>query len=82
MQDAKELSKAQELSGQSINKLIMLCVRKALPEVVAALNPPQRVTTVQPLPLAELRHIYSAKDELEGISAKQLLNFQSQKEPQ
>ena len=81
-EDAKELAKAQEISGQSINQLVMLCVRKALPDVLANFRPGQRVTTVQPLSVSELRRIYSGKDELEGITAKELSGFQSQREPQ
>jgi hypothetical protein len=37
---------------------------------------------VDPLPDHELRRIYAASDELDGISADQLAKFQSQKEPQ
>ncbi len=81
-QDAIELAKAQELSGQSINQLVMICVRKALPEVVASLSANPRVTNVAPLPAIEWRRIYRQQDELSGVSAKQLAKFQSQKEPQ
>ncbi len=78
--DAKELAKAQELSGQSINQLVMICVRKALPEVVASLGANPRVTNVAPLPAIEWRRIYRHPDELHGVSARQLAKFQSQKE--
>ena len=81
-QEAKELAKAQKVSGQSINQLIMLCVRKALPEVLANFSTSQRVTNVPPLPVKELRRIYSGKDELAGISATQLAEFQSQEAPE
>jgi len=80
--DAKELAKAHKSSGQSINQLIMLCVRKALPEVLANFSPNRRVTNVPPLPVKELRRIYSSKDELAGVSAKQLAAFQSQEVPE
>lgn len=81
-QEAKELAKAQKLSGQSINRLIMLCVRKALPEVLANFSASQRVTNVPPLSVTELRRIYSGQDELAGVSATQLAEFQSQEAPE
>jgi hypothetical protein len=80
--DAKELAKARKLSGESINQLVVLCVRKALPEVLAGFSRNRRVTNIEPLPAGELRKIYSGRDELEGVTAKQLASFQSQKAPE
>ncbi len=40
-----------------------------------------RVTNVEPLSRRELEKIYRRKDELEGVSARQLAEFQSQEEP-
>jgi hypothetical protein len=81
-QDAKDLARAQEISGQSINQLIVLCVRKALPEVLANFNRHPRVTNIAPLSARELRRIYSGPDELAGVTARQLAAFQSQKAPE
>jgi|GEM_PF-1252826 len=81
-QDAKALAKAQALSGESINQLLILCLRKALPELMASFQPAERVTNVPPLSGVELRRIYRGKDELAGVSARQLAAFQSQKEPE
>lgn len=82
-QEAKELAQAQEISGQSINQLVMLCVRRALPEVISNfVSKSGRVTNVKPLPDAVWRKIYSRKDELERVSARQLAAFQSQEAPE
>jgi len=49
-QDAKALAEAQVKCGQSQNRLIIQCVRQALPDVVAKFLPPSgRVTNVEPL---------------------------------
>lgn len=73
---------AQEISGQSIHQLVRLCVRRALPEVISNfVGKSRRVTHVKPLPDAVWRKIYSRKDELAGVSARQLAAFQSQKTP-
>jgi len=80
--EAKELAKAQKLSGESINQLVVLCVRRALPDVLAGFRSHRRVTNIEPLAVSELRKIYSGKDELEGITAKQLASFQSQAAPE
>ena len=81
-QEAKDLTRAQKASGESVNQLIVLCVRKALPEVLASFSRDQRVTNVAPLPVAELRKIYARADELAGVSAEQLAAFQSQEAPE
>ena len=81
-QDARALAKAQKLSGESINQLLILCLRKALPELMASFQSAERVTNVPPLSVMELRRIYQGRDELAGVSARQLAAFQSQKEPE
>ena len=80
--EAKELAKAQKVSGESINQLVVLCVRKALPDVLAGFRSHRRVTNIEPLAAGEWRKIYSGKDELEGVTAKQLASFQSQQAPE
>ena len=73
---------AREL-GQSINSVLVLCIRKGLPLVRETLcRNNGRVTTVDPLPESVLERIYAGKDELEGVTAEQLIKFQSQTEPE
>jgi hypothetical protein len=81
-QDAGALAKVQELSGESINQLLILCLRKALPELMVSFQSTERATNVPPLSVTELRRIYQGKDELAGVSARQLAGFQSQQEPE
>jgi len=50
--------------------------------VLAGFRSHRRVTNIEPLAVSELRKIYSGKDELEGITAKQLASFQSQAAPE
>ncbi|HEX3889701.1 MAG TPA: hypothetical protein VHX90_02530, partial [Verrucomicrobiae bacterium] len=78
----RKLTKAQKISGQSINQLVMLCVRRALPEVVSAFATESRLTNIDPLSAATWRKIYRRKDELYKISAKQLAAFQSRETPE
>jgi hypothetical protein len=82
VQQARELTKAQKVSGQSINQLVMLCVQRALPEVIATFAAHTRVTNVDPLPAATWRKIYRRKDELADVSASQLAAFQSREMPE
>jgi hypothetical protein len=81
-QESKELARAQKISGQSINQLVMLCVRRALPEVVSTFATQSRVTNVEPLPAPVWRKIYRRRDELARVSAKQLAAFQSRQIPE
>ena len=55
---------------------------KALPEVAATFSNGRRVTNIEPLPTAELRKLYRSKDELAGVTVRQLSAFQSQKVPE
>ncbi|HEY4983751.1 MAG TPA: hypothetical protein VIJ24_01680 [Verrucomicrobiae bacterium] len=69
VKDAQSLAAATEESGQPVRQLIIQCVRRALPDVVAALRPKSgRITNVDPLPDEVLDRIYSQpeRDE-EGI---------------
>jgi hypothetical protein len=69
-------------TGHSINSILVLAIRKGLPLARAALGrPSRRVTAVEPLPDRVLRRAYAGPDELDGISARQLAKFQTQKEP-
>jgi hypothetical protein len=79
--EAKDLAKAQRLSGQSVNQLIVQCIRRGLPAIIAESQSAGRVTNIEPLKPAEWRRIYSRKDEFEKISAEQLSAFQSRDVP-
>ena len=82
-QDEGPLTQVATASGQSINTVLVLCVRKGLPLVREILCPNQgRVTVVDPLPESVLERIYENSDELEGVTSEQLQNFQSQTEPE
>lgn len=79
----KKLLRAQAVSGQSMNKLITLCVQRALPDVLELFTAKNgRVTNVNPLPDAEWKKIYRRRDELHGVPAKKLMAFQSQEKPE
>ena len=81
--DESEISDLVKRSGQSINSVLVLCIRKGLPMARHALcRDNGRVTGVDPLPVAVLERIYSKKDELDGVTAQQLAAFQSQTEPE
>ena len=82
LEDEPAIAEVVEASGQSINSVLVLCIRQGLPLVRKALCPNSgRVTTVDPLPESVLECLYAGKDELEGITAAQLSTFQSQEEP-
>ena len=65
----------------SFNQVVCLCVQTALPTVAAKLTPEARITNVDPLPREVLDAYYGRPDELQGVSAAALANFQSQGEP-
>jgi len=82
MAKARELAAAQGSTGLSVNQLILLCLDKALSDVVTALAPVKRVTNVDPLTPEELETLYRNRvDDTEGVSPKALAAFQSQEEP-
>ena len=81
--DGTAVAQVVQETGQSINSVLALSIRKGLPLARQALaRPPRRVTAVDPLPDHVLRQAYAGPDELDGISARQLAKFQSRKEPQ
>lgn len=83
VEDETKISELVKRSGQSINSVLVLCVRQGLPIVRQALcQDSGRVTAIEPLPEAVLERIYAAKDELQDITAEQLTGFQSQTEPE
>jgi hypothetical protein len=74
-----EVVKLVKQTGQSINSVLVLCIRKGLPLAREALcHTNDRVTKVDPLPESVLERIYSQRDELDGIGAEQLAGFQIQ----
>lgn len=80
---ARALAKAKEATGFSVNQLVVLCVDRALAEVVNSLVPAPRITNVAPLTDAVMDRLYQARqDESEGVSAKALRAMQIQEEPQ
>lgn len=59
----EQLEKSAQITGQSVNKLIMACVRVALPGVVENLSPGGgRITNIDPLPTGILLEAYSLPD--------------------
>ena len=82
-QDERKVAQLVKASGQSMNSVLILCIRKGMPLARQALcENSGRVTTVDPLPQSVLERIYAQKDELESVTAEQLLGFQSQAEPE
>ena len=82
-EDQSAVAQVVESSGQSINSILVLCIRKGLPLVRQALcRDHERVTLVDPLPDSVLERIYGEPDELEDVSAEELQRFQSQTEPE
>ncbi|HEY3761978.1 MAG TPA: hypothetical protein VGN23_09545 [Verrucomicrobiae bacterium] len=59
LKEAEALARAQKKSGQSINRLIVQCVQRALPEIIATRPKSKRITNVDPLPDEVLDRIYS-----------------------
>jgi hypothetical protein len=77
-----ELARIVKETGQSINSVLTLSIRKGLPLARSALGQPaRRVTAVDPLPDQLLRRAYASPDELDGISDRQLAKFQTRREP-
>ena len=82
MAKAKALTEAQSSTGLSMNQLILLCIDRALMEVVTTLTPVKRITNVEPLSDEVLDRIYrTRKDESEGVNAEALRAMQTQEEP-
>ena len=63
-EDAEEINRICRQNRTSFNKVVALCVRKALPTVRDALAAEKgRVTNVDPLPDRVLKRIYSLPDD-------------------
>ena len=63
----EELEKSARKTGQSVNQLILACVRVALPGVVESLSPGAgRITNIQPLTEDVLEKIYRLRHEDEN----------------
>src|SRR5438046_1197197 len=83
LEDEPQIAELVKKSGQSINSVLVLCIRKGLPLASKALGHSSgRVTSVDPLPESVLQRIYGEKDELEDITSDQLMRFQSRTEPE
>ena len=82
-QDGAAVAQIAVETGQPIITVLATSIRKGLPLAREALGrPPRRVTVVDPLPDRLLRRAYAAPDELDAVTARQLAEFQTQKEPQ
>ena len=80
--DGAAVARIVKETGQSINSILVLSIRKGLPLAREALGrPASRVTGVDPLPEMDLRRAYAGTDDLDGLSAGRLAEFQSQHEP-
>jgi hypothetical protein len=83
VEDESAVARVVKQTGQSINQVLVVSIRKGLPLALKALgHEPGRVTTVDPLPEAVLEQAYSLPDELDGVSAARLARFQSRRKPE
>jgi hypothetical protein len=63
-EDAKAVDAVCRQSHVSFNRVVALCVRKALPEVRALLSTEaSRITNVDPLPDKVLKRLYTQRDD-------------------
>jgi hypothetical protein len=72
----REVAEQTDLSQQDVMRQAIKAGLSKVREQFGA-----RVTNVEPLSDAEWVRIYSRRDELDGVSARRLSAFQSQKEP-
>jgi hypothetical protein len=64
LEDAKAIDEVCRRSRTSFNRVVTLCVRKALPDVREALSAELgRVTNVDPLPARILKRLYRQPDD-------------------
>ena len=83
MDKAQALAYAKEETGLSVNQLLMLCVDKALTDVVNSLRPAPRIHNVPPLSQAELQRYYSRTDDpMDAVTPAQLMASQIQEAPE
>ena len=81
--DEPEIAELVKISGQSINSILVQCIRRGIPLVRQTLHQDKgRVTVVNPLPRSVLERIYEGNDELSDITAQQLSEFQIQQPPE
>jgi hypothetical protein len=74
----QDLEHSAQRTGQSVNQLILACVRAALPRVVEALAPGGgRVTNVDPLPEDVLRRIYANPEEEDEKGVQRFMSAQA-----
>lgn len=78
----KEIRAAAKETGLSQADVVRQSVKAGLSKVREQFRASKgRVTNVDPLSRKEWEKIYSHRDELDGVSARQLAAFQSQEEP-
>jgi len=81
-EDSSAVAELVKGSGQSINDVLLLAIRKGLPLAREALRIQSgRITNVEPLPEKVWRRIYSQPDELAGVPPEQMSASQIQNEP-
>ena len=81
--DGAAVAQVVKETGQSINSVLALSIRKGLPLARQALiQPLPRVTGVDPLPDQVLRRAYAQADDLDRITARRWRKFQTQQEPE
>ena len=84
-QDARlrdELENSARLTGQSVNQLILACVRVALPRVVESLKPGAgmgtgRITNVDPLPDEVMDRLYREREEEDEAGVRLFIKAQA-----
>lgn len=82
-EDSAAVSALVKASGQSINAVLLLAIRKGLPLAREALNRDTgRLTNVEPLPDKVWARIYDRPDEFREVTAEQFANSQIQEEPE
>jgi len=82
-EDSTAVSALVKTSGQSINDVLLLAIRKGLPLAREALNGDTgRLTNVEPLPDTVWERIYARPDEFGKVTAKQLADSQILEEPE
>jgi hypothetical protein len=83
VEDETAVARVVKQTGQSINQVLVVSIRKGLPLALKALcHEAGRVTAVDPLPDEVLEQAYSLPDDLDGVSAARLARFQSRRKPE
>jgi hypothetical protein len=76
LKDARQLAAAKKKSGLPVSQLILQCIRRALPDLVAEHGVKSRLTNVDPLPESVLHRIYS-QPERDEAGTQQLMAAQA-----